>query len=452
MRPRIIFLNRFFFPDHSASSQLLSDLAFHLAHQGEDVHVITSRETHHEPDAPLPSEARMGGVEIHRIWTSHYGSKSLTRRALDFLSFHALSSVKLATLARRGDVVVANTDPPMLSLVTSSLSGLKRFKTINWLHDIYPEVAAEVGIPVTRGPVGKTLVRLRNRSLRRAHMNVAIGEEMAKRVLAFGVRSQAVRVIQNWSDDLPMVTPAEGPHPLRKEWSLADKFVVGYSGNLGRAHEVETILGAAELLKHRDDIVFLFIGGGYRFAEVEAQAKLRGLPNFMFKPYQPRETLPLSLSVSDVHWLSLRPELRGLVVPSKFYGMAAARRPIIVVTSPDGELGQLVTDHKCGFAVQTGDPEGLTRGILGLAANRPLCREMGLNARRMLDTHFTKAQALQRWTDVIGEVTAERAAPVVRKRRLLASAKLAPGSVARERPIVQARPSLTQVQSDSVKT
>ena len=40
---KIIFVNRFFYPDHSATSQMLSDLAFALAGCGHTVQVITSR-------------------------------------------------------------------------------------------------------------------------------------------------------------------------------------------------------------------------------------------------------------------------------------------------------------------------------------------------------------------------------------------------------------------------
>lgn len=353
---------------------------------------------------------------------------------MDYISFHVSSTVKLAGLARRGDVVVANTDPPMLSLVTSELAGFRRFKTVNWLHDIYPEVATELGVSSFRGPIGKTLIRLRNRSFRRAHMNVAIGEEMAKRVLTLGVGPHAIRVIQNWSDD-SSAGEFTGAHPLRKEWSLEGKFVVAYSGNLGRAHEFETLLEAAEQLKDRPDIHFLFTGGGYRFEQVKAEAKQRGLENFQFRPYQPRELLPLSMSVADVHWLSLKPELLGLSLPSKFYGIAAARRPIIAVTSPDGEQAKLVIAHDCGFAIAPGDGKSFARVIIELKENPTRCAAMGMNARKMLDEKFTKGQALQRWAGVIGEVAAERVAPVLKKRSPSSPADSAPGSVVQAKSI-----------------
>src|SRR6185503_4809828 len=106
---------------------------------------------------------------------------------------------------------------------------------------------------------------------------------------------------------------------LRREWNLQDAFVVGYSGNMGRVHEFGTILDAAERLKSSVNIVFLFIGEGAQRNWIEEEARRRGLENIMFKPYQPRKKLGLSLTIPDVHLISLRRSMEGLIVPSKFY-------------------------------------------------------------------------------------------------------------------------------------
>ena len=74
---KIVFLNRYFFPDHSATNQLLSDLAFHLASKGREVHVITSRQRYDEPGARLPPQETIRGVTVHRVWTSTFGRGTL---------------------------------------------------------------------------------------------------------------------------------------------------------------------------------------------------------------------------------------------------------------------------------------------------------------------------------------------------------------------------------------
>jgi len=398
---RVVFLNRYFFPDHSATAQILSDLAFHLADRGEQVEVITSRQLYDDPAATLPRRECVRGVNVHRVSASRFGRHALLGRGLDYASFYAASAVKLLSIARRGDVVVVKTDPPMLSVLASALAPLKRYRTVNWLHDVYPEVAGELGISGLQGRFGRLLARARNASLARATMNVAIGEDMARRICGMGVPQDRMLVIANWTDDDEIKPSDPAGNPLRREWSLEGKFVVGYSGNLGRAHDIATLLDAAERLRARPDIVFLFIGGGRGLRDLESESLKRNLGTFRFQPYQPRENLSLSLGAADVHWLSLKTGLDGLLLPSKFYGIAAAGRPILVIGSPEGEFAKLVAHHHCGFCVAPGNGEELARVILSLSDNPSERRQLGENARRMLDESLTKSHAFRRWRSTL---------------------------------------------------
>src|ERR1700681_4539151 len=85
---RIIFLNRFFSPDHSATSQILSDLAFHLAGQGQEVHVIASQQLYDNPEANLPTTQKIRGVHVHRVASTRFGRAALLGRAIDYVSFY----------------------------------------------------------------------------------------------------------------------------------------------------------------------------------------------------------------------------------------------------------------------------------------------------------------------------------------------------------------------------
>src|SRR4030095_8300480 len=115
--PRVIFLNRFFYPDHSATSRMVSSLAFELASAGKDVHVITSRQLYDKPGADLPAYEIAHGVHIHRVGTTSFGRSRLPARALVYLFFYFTSCRCAWSLARRGDIIVAKTDPPMISLI-----------------------------------------------------------------------------------------------------------------------------------------------------------------------------------------------------------------------------------------------------------------------------------------------------------------------------------------------
>src|SRR5688572_28796716 len=110
---RLIFINRYFHPDHSATSQMLSDLAFALADRGHEVAVITGRQRYDAPTDTLPPRETASGVAIHRVWTTRFGRANLIGRTIDYATFYLTAGWRLWRLARPGDVVVAKTDPPM---------------------------------------------------------------------------------------------------------------------------------------------------------------------------------------------------------------------------------------------------------------------------------------------------------------------------------------------------
>jgi colanic acid biosynthesis glycosyl transferase WcaI len=402
---RLIFVNRFFYPDHSATSQLLSDLAFFLAGKGRDVHVVTSTQLYDDPEASLPPSEIVDEVHVHRVASTKFGRASLLGRSIDYLSFYRSVRDCLIDVARQRDFVVAKTDPPLVSVVAMAAARRKDARLINWLQDIFPETAVELGVPFMRGPLAMSLAVLRNRSLSCAVANVVIGDLMRQKVEALGAPAGRVHVMPNWCDDEDIRPIAANSNPLRQAWGLGSKFVVGYSGNLGRVHEFETMLSAAERLRGDSRYVFLMIGGGKRFDELARIVKERGLHNsFRFLPYQDRKMLAYSLGVPDAHWLSLNRKVEGLIVPSKFYGIAAAGKPIIVIADKDGELAGLVQRHQCGVVIEPADTAGLVRTLLRMATEPEWIAEMGARARKMLDAHFTKQIALERWRQLLDQL------------------------------------------------
>ncbi len=396
---RLWFINRFFWPDHSATSQILSDLAFDVAEAGGTVGVITGRGLYDNPSASLPERETHRGVAIHRVARPHFGRDRLSGRALDYLSMYWSFAAALARLAERDDVVVVKTDPPLLSCAIAPVARARGLEQINWLQDLYPEVALELGVRALK-PIAPLVVALRDWSLRSSAHNVAIGELMARRLKARNVGK--VSVIANWCDDENIMPVARDGNSLRAEWGLGGKFVVGYSGNLGRAHEYDTLLSAVERLKDDSEIVFLFIGGGHRTQALEHEAELRGLGRmFMFCSYQPAHVLAKSLSAPDIHWVSLRPEMEGLIVPSKFVAAAAAGRATLAVSDPNGEVGALVARYDCGLAIKPGDGEALANAIRALRADPDRLARMGRNARAMLESQFARRRALDAWRGLL---------------------------------------------------
>jgi glycosyltransferase involved in cell wall biosynthesis len=417
---QIIFVNRYFHPDHSATSQMLSDLVFALAKSGYKIAVVTSRQLYERPESRLPSRETVASVVVHRVWTSRFGRHNLIGRAIDYSTFFLSAAWRLWQVSRAGDLIVAKTDPPMLSVLTTPIAKMRRAKPVNWLQDLFPEVleALDVDRTLVRRTIFNVIRRLRDRSLRQAQMNIVIGARMAERLAHFGVPPERIRIIPNWANGALVTPRPPSANSLRQEWGLEGKFVVGYSGNLGRAHEINTLIEAIADLEQdptgtlatsgdrgrKSDIAWLFVGGGALYRELQAEVATRQLTTVQFRSYQPREFLAASLSVPDVHLVSLKPELEGLIVPSKYYGIAAAGRPTIFVGDVDGEIARILKADGAGQSVVVGDGVGLAALIRTFAANPDLARDMGRRARKAFEDRFDFPIAVSAWEKALRAV------------------------------------------------
>ncbi len=398
---RIAFVNRYYDPDQSATSQMLTDLATSLANRGYCVHVICSRQLYDDPGMRLAVKEMRNGVQVHRVATTRFGRSWLPGRACDYASFYITCALMLIRLLNRGSVLIVKTDPPLLSIMAAPIARMMRASLINWQQDIFPEVASHLGANPLPGWLDRALRRLRDWSLRAAKMNVLIGSRMRDYVASRAIPDSKLCVIENWADAEAIQPKAPSASALRTGLSLAGRFVVGYSGNFGRAHEIDTLLAAAEALKSEPAYVFLMIGGGAKMEALRKAVARQGLDNFRFLPYQPRETLEDSLAAADVHLVSLLPPLEGLIVPSKLYGILACGRPLIFIGDADGDVARVIERARCGRTVRVGDSQGLAEAIRGLAADPSLRESMAAGARKILSEEFGLRYAIERWVVLI---------------------------------------------------
>lgn len=402
---KIIFINHFFYPDHSATSLLLSELAFALAAAGHDITVVCTQGNYSDPHTAYPKQEVVQGVRVHRVTRPSADRASLFKRAASAAAFYLAATRCVYQLADHQTSVVAKTDPPLIGLPISGAVRLRHATQINWLQDLFPETAIALGIRPFTGMLGRILASLRNHSLRTAWANVVITERLRETLINQGVEASRIKVIPNWTNGRLIHPVPKQDNVLRNEWGLCDKFVIGYSGNLGRAHEFETLLGAAKLLRDQPSLHFLFVGGGVQVDALRDVVRRDNLDNVTFKPYQPLNQRHLSLAVADVHVVSLRPRVGNAVAPSKFYGIAAAGRGCIYIGDPTDEIPQYLARTQTGVTVSTGDATALANQIVKLRDSGEY-RRMGDEARRRFEHEFDFPLALSRWRAVLEAASA----------------------------------------------
>jgi glycosyltransferase involved in cell wall biosynthesis len=397
--PRVIFCNRFYWPDEPATSQLLTDLAEGLAAAGWEVLVVTSGK---------PGSAR---EEVRRNVRIIRVSRRLDRRHApgklrDFAGFIFAACRHLARSVETGDTVVFMTDPPMLGALAGLMLRRRSVRCLHWVQDIYPEIA----ITLTRHRWLRVLRPLRNRSWRQAHACITLSAGMARKIQAAGVPRSRIGVIPNWAPvGLRPAAPA-AVERMKKDWGLAAGFVVLYSGNLGQVHDLTPIIDAATALRHETDILFAFVGQGGRRAALEDLVRQRRLPNVRFLPPQPRDRLAAALSVGDIHFVTLLPGCEDLVFPSKLHGIAAVGRPMVAVAPLASDLAGQITTASMGAAFDRADAAKLAAGIKALRDDPAQRSRLAQAALAFASEHaFDRALAAWlQWLDPKANLAASR--------------------------------------------
>jgi colanic acid biosynthesis glycosyl transferase WcaI len=400
---KILFVNQYYWPDHASTAQHLADLAEHLATRGHDVHVLCGQGAYKPGTPKLPGQEVHNGVTIHRVLATSFGRKSTLHRMMDYLSFY-FRAFLAAMMMPRFDVVATLTTPPIIGLIGTFLRRLKGSRHVYWSMDLHPDASLALGRMSPRNPVVARLAWLSDLVYRQADKVVVLGPYMADRIASKKVRGDRIATIPVWSRrDEIYPLPREG-HELRASLGLADKFVIMYSGNLGLAHSFAEIIEAARRLKDRDDLVFLFVGGGPRLAEVKAAKQAGGLDNIRLMDYFPREQLHASLSVADVHLITMRSEMTGIVVPGKLYGAMASGRPTIFVGPNHCESADTIRDADCGLTVQLGDVDALVEALTSLAADPDQAAELGRKGRQAFLAQHEKDHCCAQWAALIGDL------------------------------------------------
>ena len=374
----ICFFNRSYWPDVGATGQLLTELAEDLvAHHGCDVTVVTGYPLAGRDGVPA-REVR-NGVRIVRAGGTTRDPRRFVGRATNYLTYFASACVA-GLRTRRPDVVVALTDPPIIGLAALMSARLHRARFVFLCQDVFPEVAVLLE-DFYNGAVNHTLELVNRYLLRRADAVVALGDTMKRRLVeGKGADPSRVTVIHNWAD-CSALAPGPKDNPFARAHGLRDRFVVMHAGNIGLSQNLDVVLDAAERLRDRDAIRFVFVGNGSRRAALEQQAAERGLLNVMFLPYQPREEMRHSYATADLFLVSLRPGLAGYIVPSKLYSILAAGRPYVAAVEQSCEVVDITERFACGFVVPPGDAAALASRILQVYGNEPLAAELGQRAR-----------------------------------------------------------------------
>jgi glycosyltransferase involved in cell wall biosynthesis len=396
-KPRLLVLNQYYWPGLEATAHLLSELLAALASEF-DITVVTGRIAVHAPHA---ERLEHDGVRIIRVRSTAYDRTRLLARSINYLTYLA-ESLRVALFSRRPDVVFCMTDPPVIGNVSLLVARWFRRPLVVVSQDVFPEIAVELKRLENPFLIGalRSLIAV---YLRQADRVVAIGETMRRRLEEKGARPDRIVVIPNWVDTSSIV-----PQPRDNEWArehdLVDRFVVMHSGNVGHPQNLDMLIRAATFLRDLDDVAIVIVGGGARRMELMELADVLETDAVRFHGYQPRETLSLSLSSANLHYVGLGRGLSGYVVPSRLYGILSAGRPVLVAADADSETASLVRSVGCGILAPPSRPEVIAEAIRAAYDGKYDLEEMGRRGRAYVVAEADREVAVVRYRELLHEI------------------------------------------------
>jgi len=428
----LLFVNQHYAPDVAATGQCLADLAEYLVEVGYQVDVLVGHSRYDAGQVEAPARETRNGVNVRRVATTHFGRRTHVGRVVDYASFYVAVLVRLL-FGRHYEGVVFLTTPPLIALAGRIARAFRGQRYGIWSMDLHPEAEIAAGMLAQGSIAGRVLAWLDARAYRGADFVVDLGAYMRDRVLRKGVSTARSHTVNIWGGRLEL-PPTNGANPLTRRLALENRFVVMYSGNAGIVHDFGAIFEAMRVLRDDPRIFFLFVGDGPRRREVEAFASREGLHNFAYRDYFPREFLRYSLSIADVHLISLRAQFVGISVPSKLYGAMASARPILFVGPNRCETADAIRDVRCGVVIdptETGDAiagRKIAEVLQGWADVRSVREEHGARGRCAYVERYDHRLSCSAFEDIVRSVWAAppRAEPDAACIEVRANSLLAP--------------------------
>jgi glycosyltransferase involved in cell wall biosynthesis len=395
---RILLFNEYYPPDTSATAKMAALVAEHLAKKHE-VTVLAGRPsydpTEYYPFALL-RRAVQNGVRVECVGSTAYPRHKMKRRVANYLSYLALAVPR--AIALRPDVVLAMTDPPIAGIAGAFVSRMARRPFVYNIRDLYPDMA--VGGDIVRPSKWvQRWEKMHRSALRRAARVIVLGDDMRDRILAKGIAPERVVVVRDGTT-FPSWMP-ERCDPVVKELRCGFQFVAVHAGNLGFYGAWNTLVEAAKILRN-ENTGLVFVGDGANRASIESSAA--GSPNVRFLPFRPVEQIPHVMMAGDVHIVTVRRGLEGVVVPSKLYSILAAGRPVLAVAPSACDAARIVTEAGCGVAADPDDPAAVAEAIRTLRDDPARLAAMGARARDVA-AKYARVKELDRFNEVIEEAT-----------------------------------------------
>lgn len=399
MKEDILFLCQFFYPEHNSSATLPFDTAKYLAKNGYSVGALCGYPKEYSDENEVPLKEHVAGISIERLPYIQLKRTRKLGRLINYFSFTFKAFLHLWKL-KNYKIVIVYSNPPVLPFIPVMANMLFGTKIIFVAYDVYPEVAYASN-SLRKGSVIDKGMRFINRLMyKRVCKVIALTDEMKTFLLTNRPELSKERIvtIANWAHENKHLPNEEAYEKFGYE---NGQFIVSYFGNMGICQDMETLMGAAEILKDDARIKFLLVGHGNKKNAIRQKIENFNLTNIRELDFLTGKTFEQAVAISSCCIVSLEKGLKGTCAPSKFYSYLQGGQPILAVVEKGSYLAEECERESIGYAVEIGDNKVLAEKIVFMLEHKTECQKMGERAEKLYENKYAYEVAMQKYEKVV---------------------------------------------------
>ncbi len=407
-RPKkLTIISQLFYPELISTGQSLTELAEAMTGISTKISVWCAYPSLSKSIARPPKTMTHHTIAITRVWSTTFPKLNLVGKLLNHLTFSVSIFLKLL-VSQENHPLLIPTNPPFLAAVVCTANLIKKRPLHYAIYDVYPDTAVECQLIQKTSLIATLWNKINQWIWTQVTSIIVIGkcmETLIKNQSKKAIHSK-IHYIPLWVDTDTLTPIPKNKNKLINDWNLQDKFVVLYAGNMGRFHDITSILEAAKTCATQDpNIQFVFVGDGQKKQEVLTYIQKNNLQNCQVHAYVDREQLSDCLSTADIGLVTLLPKFIGLSIPSKALSLMAAKCPIIAILPPKSEMANILTHFNAGIVVSNSHNRSLANEILSLKSNPDRAKTMAENGYLAAKNNFNRKKIAALYKSLILDYT-----------------------------------------------
>lgn len=410
-KKKLLIYAHYYIPDTASTGQILRELAEGMLDKF-DITVICvvpsylgTIEDKYKTQKYYQEE--INGVKVLRIRVPEFSKTNKVSRVKNILSYF-FGAMSATFKVGKMDYVFSISQPPILGgLLGVWGKWVKHAKYIYNIQDFNPEQVLAVGYSKNKFITG-LMMALDKFSCRQSNLIITVGRDLVETVEKRfkGKKVPKTVMINNWIDEkeiYPLEENNEKVVAFKKKYGLNGKFVIMYSGNIGLYYDLENLIKVIGKFKDEKNVAFAFVGAGSVLDKLKEYKEKEQLENVVFIPYQDKADLIYSLNAGDVHWCVNAKGIKGVSCPSKYYGLAAAGKPMIGVLESGSEVRCLIEGTHGGLCCEPGDYDKVEENVRWFIENAGSSelKAIGVRGRENLEKNLTRNVSVRKYSEEI---------------------------------------------------